>query len=248
MKKIILTLLIFIIGTAVFAKPNYSYTQSDTQSSAYSGTYVDEEITTPLTQIGIPEEYLEPQVEEQGLEIIWNQWHADVRNFMSSQIGNKKMNYKEVVKILYTVNKDKSISDIVAIYIPYEAFSSKFTQVSSNKLDYAYFTCIYMYVHSTGKCYELELSGPVNYSIKTILKSAKPREISFLRKYSLTDINYVISAAKTIKKAEHNQILTFPNGSKRTSVNVSHGMTNIPSLELRGGYTADMYDDVETIK
>ena len=120
MKKIILTLLISSISLTSYAKPNYSYTinQTPTQTQYNTqGVYVNEEITTPISQIGVPEHYLQPQVEEKGLEIEWNEWHANLRNYVMkkqffSNIPNIFRN-NALYSIVYTVHKNGQVSDVI---------------------------------------------------------------------------------------------------------------------------------------
>ena len=128
MKKIILTLLILTIGSSAFAKPNYSYTFEPIQApSKYSGTYIDEEMNIPVSQIGLPEQYTQPQVEEKGLEIEWNEWHAKVRNYIvEHKHDNIPSEYlladawitdrnSSVFFLIYTVHKTGKITDIILL-------------------------------------------------------------------------------------------------------------------------------------
>lgn len=244
MKKIILTLLILIIGTSVFAKPNYTYTTSDTPASAYSGTYVNEEITTPITKIGIPEEYLETQVEEQGLEIVWNQWHADVRNLVYNKLQkyDKFPSSQYLCEYIYTVDKNKSISNIVIVYIPGTAILP--TKIIDPHSEF------YMYVDSTKKYYRLKQYTmlPVNASrIRLILQSVlKSNAIVEEEMYKVPYAVLFEPMAEVIRKCEQNKVLTFPEKSKRTSVVVTQGITNIKRIQDDDSeYKASEFNDTE---
>ena len=109
---------------------------SNTQATSNSnyGIYVDEEITTPLTQIGIPQELLTIQKDEDGLVVSWNQWHADVFNKITEKvfvyniwgevvgafIGEDIINKHPTDCIFYisaTVNSERDISNIIVIIV-----------------------------------------------------------------------------------------------------------------------------------
>ena len=111
-----------------FAKPNYSYTinQAPIQApNSTQGAYVNEEITIPITQVGFSEEYTKPEIVEQGLEIVWNEWHARVRNQMfykNLKHVSSPDNY--IIHLFYTVDINKNISNIEFVYIP-ESSTSK---------------------------------------------------------------------------------------------------------------------------
>lgn len=240
MKKIILTLLIFITGTSAFAQPNNTYTANNIPASAYSGTYVNEEITTPLTQIGIPEEYLAPQAEEEGLEIVWNQWHADVRNQLFKSIKNSDWPQGYSIWIIYTVDLNKNISNIMFLYYP--------AQVILNKNNAGYLkqnSDFYLYLYEPNKFYKLSLTN------EPILLSSDRFE-KIIQNSAQTQINYkqfpcwaaFLSLGKKVKSFSGNDCLAFPEKTKRTKVIVRQGLTDIDWLK-NGNYEADMFNDIE---
>ena len=145
MKKVFASLLLFCLVSPCFAKPNYSYTvEPVSQTNGYSGAYVDEEITVPISQIGLPQEYMEPEViqEEKGLEIVWNKWHANVWNKVLSDVRAVSTLAKHLTFNLMTVDRNKNISDIIVIFVP----EASLTRVQNE----GYLTPesnIYMYIH-----------------------------------------------------------------------------------------------------
>lgn len=283
MKKIILILLTVSLGLPIFAKPNYSYTVNSTPrpnqnyvqqtshnnwseslnnkvtpSSANNnyGSYVDEEITTPLTQIGIPEQYLQPQVEEEGLEIEWNQWHANVRNYVMKKrlfSAFSLYNYSNsIYHIMYTVHKNGDISDVVvAQFIGGNEYSYKVTinNLSEPRLisDYA----IALKDKKDGKyknyIYKLETNNIDFYkdSIADILKKS-----SFKKDATFWDgVHAAANVAQNIEKCAGNSVLTFPAKSKRDKVVVDQ--IAICGLDIAGSkdsYDPSAFNDIEKVK
>ena len=237
-KNFVLTMLIFVISlSAAAGKPNYTYTMSETPASAYSGTYVNEEITTPITQIGIPEEYLEPQVEEEGLEIAWNEWHANVRNFILDKLKKADCPGSKYIYIfIYTVDKNKSIYNITILYFPATALSGMKVIPNSE---------FYMYVDRTKKYYKLKLPRSSLLSVleyELILKQAEAADEDM---YKVPYAVLFAPMAEVIKKCSQNKVLTFPENSKRTSVVVDQNLTNIKELMSTRKYNATDFNDIE---
>ena len=137
-------LLIFLFNSAVCLPTLSEQTASSIPQG--QGIYVDEEITAPITQIGIPEEYWEPQVEENGLEIAWNQWHANVRNQLFRSIKNRDWPQGYSIWIIYTVDLNKNISNIVFMYYPEQAILNK-NNVGYLKQN----TDFYLYLYDSNK-------------------------------------------------------------------------------------------------
>lgn len=244
MKKIFLALLISTISLSAFAKPNYSYTINQTPiQTPYNtqGVYVNEEITTPITQIGIPEEYTQPEIVEQGLEIVWNEWHANTRNQMLKNLKQTSLPKKYLMKLVYTVDINKNISNIVMIYIPENAI------LKINNTSYLDQNSVfYLYQYESNKFYKLSyLSDPIRTAsdhIDKILNNSSKTQISF------GQVPYWATFPKLgerIKSFSGNKHLTFPSQTRRTSIVVKQGFTDIDWLKMGRALTATDFNDIE---
>lgn len=252
MKKIILTLLILIIGTSVFAKPNYTYTMSETPASAYSGTYVNEEIKAPLTQIGIPEEYLEPQAEEQGLEIEWNEWHARVRNKIMNDMMQTNYISKSLYYLIYTVHRNGEISNIITAQFVED--DSEFYKITINnhekpRFDYEYAVSMKKGSDNNYKTYIYNI-GNYNLSTKDGVLIDALKHSSFKKNATLFDRPYATKQmAKKIEKAAKSPILNFPAQSKRDKVVVYQTIAiDLDIPEFKPQYKSSDFNDIERVK
>lgn len=231
-------LLIFLFNSAVCLPTLSEQTASSIPQG--QGIYVDEEITAPITQIGIPEEYWEPQVEENGLEIAWNQWHANVRNQLFRSIKNRDWPQGYSIWIIYTVDLNKNISNIVFMYYPEQAILNK-NNVGYLKQN----TDFYLYLYDSNKFYKLSLTN------EPILLSSDEFD-KILQNSVQTQINFkqfpywaaFLSLGQKIKGFSGNECLTFPEKTKRTTVIVRQGLTDIDWLKS-GNYEAAMFNDIE---
>ena len=240
MKKIFLTLLVLFIGLSAYAKPNYSYTTSSTKYD-YSGTYVDEEIDTPITQIGLPQEFFEEQVEESGLEIVWNSWHARVRNKVLNSIHYINYSDKYAICKVYLVDKNRNISNIV-VFILYENNIYKEGKdgfIIPNK-DF------YIYKNDENKFYKMQVHEngmkirPQNFT--KILAAAEYTPVGF---YAVPESSSYVKTARKIEEISGLSLLKFPKKSKRTKVVVTQGTTNIDYLKGDGKYLPKDFNDIE---
>lgn len=238
-------LILFLISSIVLpgiAKQNYTYTLTPCNNNGdnHTGTYINNEITTPITQIGIPEEYTQPEVVEQGLEVVWNEWHANTRNQMHRYIKGSPFPKNFLIELLYTVDVNKDISNIVAIYVPENAI------LKINNTAYLDQNSIfYLYQYESNKFYKLSyLSGPIRIAtdrIDKILNNSSKTQISFKQ------VPYWVIFPKLgerIKSFSGNKHLTFPAKTRRTSVVVKHGFTDIDYLK-GGDYKATDFSDIE---
>ena len=291
MKKIFLTLLIFSLGLSAFAKPNYSYTvhqtptpiqtnnsvynydympqtnqTSNTQATSNSnyGIYVDEEITTPLTQIGIPQELLTIQKDEDGLDISWNQWHADVFNKITEKVfayniwgevvgafvGEDIINKHPTNCIFYisaTVNSERDISNIIVVIVKGNGMEFKNSKALITKN-----TSITMYSNNNGKYYSLSYTGePININakgldtegaIRKILTNSKLVELSNDNDF---DMKYSKKTCENLKTLSGKSFLKFPTNSKRKTQNIYYAISDLDNINKIQEATADMFDDVE---
>ena len=234
---------LILLTLPAFAKPNYSYTINQTPiQTQYNtqGVYVNEEITTPITQIGLPEEYTQPEIVEQGLEIVWNEWHANTRNQMLRNIKGSSLPKNFLIELLYTVDINKNISNIVAIYVPKNAI------LKINNTAYLDQNSVfYLYQYESNKFYKLSyLSDPIRIAtdcIDKILNNSSKTQISF------GQVPYWVTFPKLgerIKKFSGNKHLTFPIQTHRTSVVVKQGFTDIDYLK-GGDYKSTDFNDIE---
>lgn len=271
MKKFFATLLL-ISCLPCFAKPNYSYTiEPIQQPSKYSGTYIDEEMDIPISQIGLPEQYTQPQVEEKGLEIEWNEWHAKVRNYV---VENKYKNIPAeyllsenwisdrnaaVFFLIYTVHKTGKISDVILLsfhktyldekHIPYKITTAK---DGKNRFKPEFDVCMKKSGEKSFKNYTYVLNQDKVLASKTILDTFK--SANFVEQASWLDSVWVTNnmarrVTKNIESFSGQNILKFPEKSKRDKVVVTQGFSYIKNLE---GFTIDEYDasdfnDVEKV-
>ena len=231
---------------------------SNTQATSNSnyGIYVDEEITTPLTQIGIPEYYIQPQEEEKGLEIEWNEWHANVRNYIMKDIMLKNILYgfatNSLYCISYTVHKDKSISDIIVAQLKRNDYANyKITiQGKDPYLDSEFGVAIKQNGESD---YKTRIYKAPNFDIKRNSTPVDLLNVGAYQKdakcFNLGGVYVANKVAKNIEKSAYNSVLAFPAKSKREKMVVSQ----IVVLGFRpegfvDSYKSSKFNDLEKIK
>ena len=250
-KNLIITLLI-ITGFLVYSGPNYSYTMSETPASVYSGTYINESIKAPLTQIGIPDEYLEPQVEEQGLEIEWNEWHARVRNKIMNDMLHTNYISKSLYYFIYTVHKNGEISNIITAQFVED--DSEFYKITINnhekpRFDYEYAVSMKKESDNNYKTYIYNI-GNYNLSTKDGVLIDALKQKRNKKNATLFDRPYATKQmAKQIEKAAKSPVLNFPAKSKRDKVVVYQTITidlDIPEVKTQNK-SSDV-NDIETLK
>ncbi len=272
MKKIILTLLILTIGSSAFAKPNYSYTFEPIQApSKYSGTYIDEEMNIPVSQIGLPEQYTQPQVEEKGLEIEWNEWHAKVRNYVvEHKHDNIPSEYlladawitdrnSSVFFLIYTVHKTGKITDIILLnfnktYLEEKYIRHKITTAKDgkNRFKPEFSVCMKKAGERGFRHYTYTLNQDTILTSKTILETFK--NATFVKEMSWLDSVWVTNTmakriAKNIESFSGQSVLKFPEKSKRNQVVVTQGYSYIKDLEnfTIDEYKASNFNDIEKV-
>ncbi len=267
MKKIITTILLLILGLPTFAKPNYSYSTEPIQiQNNYQGIYVNEEVDVPITQIGIPQELLQTQIEEKGLEISWNSWRANVFNVLADKVNtyniiggiagvilgidpiNRNLPDDFVFYITATVNSDKQISNIIALLVKKEGIEFKDSQAFITK------NCsISMYSYNDDKYYTLRYMGEPFDLNKDSKADDSSEIIAILSNCKLIDLNnYTDSTRKYLKKQSEKlnklsgeTFWEFPKNSKRKSTNIYFGITDIYNIGSVDKATENMYSDIE---
>ena len=240
MKKIILIILLLFTGLSASAKPNYSYA-TNTSNYDYSGEYIDQEITTPVYQIGLPQDFFEEQKEEAGLEIIWNSWHAKVRNNVLSATRYEIYAEKNLTYMAYIVDKNKTISNIIVIVL------NENNIYAENKKSYLKpNTDFYIYKNVENKFYKMQIHQKgmrlVASNIPKILSAAQYTPVGF---YAVPESSYYVKVARKIEALSEKTFLKFPNKSKRTKVVVTQGTTNIDWLIVGQRYKSTDFDDIE---
>ena len=244
MKKVFALLLLFCLSLPSFAKPNYSYSVEPVNTSTnYSGAYVNEEISVPVSKIGLPQEYMEPEVVqvEKGLEIVWNEWHAKVRNKVLSDVRGSSTPSKHLTFNLMTVDRNKNISDIIVIYVP----ETSLTRVR----DVGYVTPdsdIYMYIYEKNTYYKIKVKDKFleakRKNIEKILSNSDIIETNF---YTIPNFDYFAPLAQRIQNRQGDSYLAFPKGSKRSSMVVTQGTTDISWLKAGSKYMPEDFNDTE---
>lgn len=236
-KYIILTLIILSLPT--FAAPNYTYTMGTQNNNYnnYTGYYVNEEITTPITKIGglenlSTEEFNE---EEKGLEILWNQWHADVRNII---VRKSALAENTLIYLYYKVNNNQNIYDIVVISIKESDLSKSPIAIIANRSFYAY-------SQSANKYYILSSPNNISIGIGDMTKSLPNANCKEVGKYMIPNYQVLEKLVNSVKDLNKNNVLIFPQKSKRTSVQVSQGITTIDWLKMGRDLTATDFNDIE---
>ena len=238
--KILILTLILMLCLPTFAKPNYSYS-TNTIKYDYSGTYIDEEITTPISQIGLPQEFLEEQKEEAGLEVVWNSWHAKVRNKVLNSIRYLIYPEKHLTCKVYLVDKNKNISNIIVFILEEDNiyFENNRVYVKPN-------TDFYIYKNDENKFYKMRVyqEGIETKSTEfsKILASAEYTPVGF---YAVIESGYYVKVARKIEELNGKSVLNFPKKSKRTKVVVSQGTTNIGYLSGGSRYYSKDFNDIE---
>lgn len=248
--KILLSIIFILsISLTVSAKPNYSYSMDPIQTpSVYQGTYVNEEITTPISQVGIPEQYTQPQLEEQWLEIVWNKWHAKVRNKFTSDISASNTPDNYILATICKIDLNKNISNIMIIYFP-----EKSLNIVSGTAYVKKGEDFYLYNHNSDKFFIMNIDKNVSCTIgaehknekeeiQKILATAKYREEIF---YKIPYFTFFETSASKIQKRQGQSFLKFPEGSKRASVVVACALTDLDTVATVTEYTAGMFNDIE---
>ncbi len=249
MKKIILTLLISSISLTSYAKPNYSYTIEPIQTqNNYQGTYINEEVDVPITQIGIPQQYTQPQTEEKGLEIVWNKWHANVRNKFSNDISDTNIPKNYIIATMCTIDTNRKISDIIITYFPESSILaiSRTANIKNN-------VPFYVYMHSSNKYFKATIKSTTPFTIgaqnkneqqemSQILSNATLKEEAF---YKIPYFKFYEELAERMNKRQGQPFLEFPESTRRTSVTVTSAVTDLSTIATVRRYTADMFNDTE---
>lgn len=244
MKKIYTLLLLLSLSLPCFAKPNYSYSvEHINQSNAYSGAYIDEEINVPISKIGLPEEYMEPEVTqvEKGLEIVWNKWHANVRNKVLSDVRAADTPDNHLTFNLMTVDRNKNISNIIVIYVP----ETSLTRVQNE----GFLTPeseIYMYIYEKNMYYKIKIKDKfLEANRKNLEKMLSNSDIIPTEFYSIPNFGYFVPLAQRVQKRQGDSYLSFPEGSKRVSVVVTQGTTDIDWIKAGTKYVPEDFNDTE---
>ncbi len=244
MKKIVLTLLIFISSTLVFAQPNYTYTLMQNGNNNSKETYVNNNITTPITQIGITEDVYVQNGEEKGLEVEWNAWHANVRNIIFNEITKLRFPKNYFLYYVFPLYDNQSISDVVLIYIPESSVRKEGMHIYFKQN-----SDFYMYVYSSNKYFKLRLANSITQIGKyTILDSVNKAERKQINSMQVPYSSVYQPIAKKIYSQSNSGYLKFPAKSKRTRVIISDGITDIKQFLSADDYTDSDFDDIERIK
>ena len=247
--KFIILITTFFLCLSSYAKPNYSYSTNNTQvQNNYQGTYVNEEIDVPITQIGLPQSYTQPQVQEKGLEIVWNQWHAKIRNKLSQDISRTLTPQNYIITVMCTIDKNQNISDIIVAYFPRTAL-----KIISGVAYLKNQTPFYVYRHTQGIYYKATVNSDELFTLGKLGKDeheevSKIMKNAYFHQISYNQIPYYKFFRQIATKVENRQgeaILKFPQASKRNSVAVTGGVTDILSIQTVIQYTSDMFNDLE---
>lgn len=270
-KNFITILLILIFTSPTFAEPYNSYSTKKPRYD-YSGVYVNEEISVPITKIGIPREIFENQ-EEVGLEISWNKWRANVFNDLAYRIQNISIELAEklITSILELdnnndiynfphnfmclatakINSDRTVENVITMIIPKESFDIQPYHVYASKN-----SKIYMYNSEARKYYRWFYQGePIDFNIdngngdeKVIKKLLSNGKIYELSREDVLFPTYLEKVASKIKGLSGRSIIEFPAQSKRKYVNIYFGTTDIIEIHTIRKATEDMYNDIERYK
>ena len=244
--KLLITFAILIFSLSVYARPNYSYSTNPTQSNY--GTYVNEEIDVPFTQIGLPQSYTQPEIQEKGLEIVWNQWHAKIRNKLSQDISRTLTPQNYIITVMCTIDKNQNISDIIVAYFPRTAL-----KIISGVAYLKNQTPFYVYRHTQGIYYKATVNSDELFTLGKLGKDeheevSKIMKNAYFHQISYNQIPYYKFFRQIATKVENRQgqaVLKFPQASKRNSVAVTGGVTDILSIQTVIQYTSDMFNDLE---
>ena len=247
---------------AQYSQESKPETQDYTQSTAQTGSaqhYIQDNITPQtMPELGISPTLMQPQEDEIGMEIVWNQWRANVGNNVFSQVWRFFGGADNILEFLlpqaydysmfayYTVHSDRKISNIVILCIPERSLTTinKYIYIKPNSI-------MYVYSLDKDKYYTAYLKGMKHYSISDLLSDYS---YSIFTKIVLNDSpsevpytfrNYMESSAREIKKKSYENFLKFPSGTKRESVVSVHGLTDISWAKSGKYYSADDFNDTE---
>ena len=234
--------------------------------NSYTGRYVNENISIPIFRIGTPTnrdllpnieensiEYISPQTIEKNLAIPWNKWHANVCNNISKDIQNGATPNNYIVMAMFDVDRNQKLSNIIITYFP-ETSLNMTNLTATIKKDQEF----YVYNKNRNKHYKATLPYE-NYTIGAngtteeaemtkILTNSIFKEYKNLKIYQQNIPCYQIleQMANRIYNRQGQQYLIFPAGSKRDSVKVAGGVTDIITIFSVLQYTADMFQDLES--
>ncbi len=244
MKKFLITLFTILYCTnAALAEVIIEHKNKD--------TFTPKEYVLTLEQLLTQQEDETEEVEE-DLAIVWNQWHADVRNAMDKVVSSRISRFFTVsgynfwCEYYFYVDKNNKISDIVVLYIYKTAVNIPKNTVRKDK-------CAYAYYYSTNKFYKLRaLSDNITFGTnkdKYLLSKIKNFKVTTVNEEYVPEPNAMKTAARAIKSFNSSRILTYPAGSKRTKVKV-HYATLPYSWKWRAvsKFEARHFDDVEKTK
>ena len=248
-------LILFLILSLVLpgiAKPNYTYTLSpiNNTSNNQTGTYINNEITTPITQIGVYEKLIKQEDKEKGLEIEWNEWHARVRNKIMNDMGQAHLPLGTLYYFIYTVHKNGEISNIITAQ--FVENDSELYKITINNHEKPRFDCEYAVSmkKEQDKNYKTYIYNIGNYNLSTkdgVLIDAL-KVSSFKKNATLFDKPYrTKQIAERIEKIAKDPILKFPQNSKRDKVVVYQTMAiglDIPEFKTK--FNASDFYDIET--
>lgn len=249
MKKIFIILILILLSTSSALADN-------------KDVFTPKEYVLTLEQLLNQSADEEKEDESEELKILWNQWHADVRNKVFNNLnggpnGDILFFERALMNMYFYVDKYGLISDIIFLYIPQGSVNIKTANILKGK-------SIYLYLFEEDKHYMLTaLTDDVNVGSgsSATLKNLTKLEVTQLKEKEVPLKQWKWHASSdpwSILAMRGDKVLTFPKGTQRTKVKVGMGQYS-PTFSISASlhsdvwgtvkeYKADDFDDVESIK
>ena len=194
----------------------------------------------------LPSSYYVEQEDISGLEINWNQWHADVRNAISKFLCWRIYPFKKfnrplngILDFIYKIDANQNISDIVLVSFP--------RNMIIRNGQYVYYKAnsdFYMYVYQTDKFYKLQLQEDLKHDVYNLTETINLSTITPIEAPKVPYYLLYKPFAERLQAFSGNKVLIFPKKTKRTFMVISQGFTNIEWL-VSSSYLAKFFNDIE---
>jgi len=197
--------------------------------------------------------------------ILWNKWRAKARNKIDKKL-NKTYFFVETTDGIYStdsinnfpknsvfsmkarVHSDGQIDNIISFIIKEKDLKFRGTQVLVTKGSeihvYFYDSDSYFKLFFMGTEFNLNKEKELNEGedLKRILSESKKTN---LYNYVDSDRVYLRNMSEKLKNLSKEKFLRFPENSRRTSVDIYYGITDIVRINTIKEATENMYNDIE---
>lgn len=185
-------------------------------------------------------------VEETGLEVVWNEWHANVRNFIHRN-GYPDFYRCNVVMYSLVVNKNNRISDVVVYWFPVSSLT-----IIQDKKTKEYISIkvkkdapFYMYWDNKGTYLKAKPLFALDVgNEKELPYLIENSRISVVKKQYVPFSDDFKLLADKLNNCGGHKILNFPYNSKREKVSVIAGIQDL-AIEGKTEFSSNDFNDIE---